>query len=213
MRRTSIHRACIVLATALSVAISMAAAVPVAAQDFPRIPDPVPVAVDRATTAVLIMDFVDPLCPSAPACMEALPNVVRILSWARAEGLFVVHTRGGNGTALPDVAPIAGEPSVEGRADKFLNTPLDQLLRDKGIKTLIVTGYSGTGAVLYTSFEANARGYTVVAMDDAMPTALPVQAYIARFQLLNQPGAANPDNQPLRERMVTLSRSDLVTIK
>ena len=83
----------------------------------------------------------------------------------------------------------------------------------RGISTLIVTGYSGTGAVLYTSFEANARGYTVVAADDAIPTADSVGDYVARYQLLNQPGASNPTNEPLRSRVVTLSRSDLISAR
>lgn len=187
-------------------------AAPASAQDFPTIPDPVPVAVDQSRTALLVMDFVDTLCPPTPPCVAALPNAASLLTWARGQGLYVVHTRGGGGSPMPQVAPIAGEPSVEGRADKFLNTPLDQLLRDKGITTLILTGYSGTGAILYTSFEANARGYTVVVVDDAIPTAAPVQDYIARYQLLNQPGLGNPTNEPLSPRHVTLSRSDLITL-
>jgi len=184
-----------------------------AAQEFPPIPAPVPVAVDASTTALLVMDFVDTVCPTAPACVAAVPVAENLLTWARAEGIYVVHTRGAGGSPLPEVAPIAGEPSVEGRADKFFNTPLDQLLRDRGITTLIVTGYSGIGAALYTPFEANVRGYTVVAVDDAMPTNASVENYVARYQLLNQPGASNPTNEPLRPRAVTLSRSDLITLR
>jgi len=173
----------------------------------------VPVAVDPDHTALLVLDFVDTLCPPNPTCMEAAGKVSGLLAWARSEGLFVAHTVGGGGTPVAELAPMAGEPVIEGRSDKFLNTPLDQVLRDRGITTLIVTGFAANGAVLYTSFEANARGYTVVVADDGIAAVAPVQVYVARYQLLNQPGLGNPTNEPLRSRAVTLSRSDLISAR
>jgi len=173
----------------------------------------VPVAVDPDHTALLVLDFVDTLCPPNPTCMEAAGKVSGLLAWARSEGLFVAHTVGGGGTPVAELAPMAGEPVIEGRSDNFLNTPLDQVLRDRGITTLIVTGFAANGAVLYTSFEANARGYTVVVADDGIAAVAPVQVYVARYQLLNQPGLGNPTNEPLRSRAVTLSRSDLISAR
>ena len=51
------------------------------------------------------------------------------------------------------LVPRAGEFLIEGSggADKFVNSNLDQGLKAKGIKTVIVTGTSAQGAVVGTS--------------------------------------------------------------
>jgi hypothetical protein len=41
-------------------------------------------------------------------------------------------------------APTADEPSVRSGPDKFLNTNLDKILKDKGIQTVIATGTNKT---------------------------------------------------------------------
>ena len=46
-----------------------------------------------------------------------------------------------------------------GGADKFVNSNLDQGLKDRGIKTVIVTGTSAQGAVCGTTNGAAQRGY------------------------------------------------------
>ena len=67
--------------------------------------------------------------------------------------------------------------------------------------------------MLYTSFGACARGLTVVVAEDGISSREAFATYVARWQLLNQPGLANAGNVPLQPKAVTLSRSDLVTFK
>ena len=66
--------------------------------------------------------------------------------------------------------------------------------------------------MLYTAFGANVRGYTVVVATDGI-SAAPFPMVLTQYQLLNQPGFANPENTPLAENKVTLSRSDLITFR
>ncbi len=55
------------------------------------------------------------------------------------------------GDTLPEVAPTGDEPFVQSGPDKFLNTDLEKILRDHGIKTVIVAGTAAHGAVLHTA--------------------------------------------------------------
>src|SRR5262245_101977 len=76
------------------------------AQELPTLPDPVAVTVDRAATALLVLDMNDPVCATRPPCVETVPTVVALLERARAEGLTVMHstTLTANGW-LPEVTP------------------------------------------------------------------------------------------------------------
>ncbi len=99
------------------------------------------------------------------------------------------------------------DPIVRSSADKFYGTSLDVLLRERAARVLCLFGMAAHGAVLYTSFAACARGYTVVVVEDAICAHDAKGVEVARWQLLHQPGFANPDNEPMREHAVTLARS------
>lgn len=114
---------------------------------------------------------------------------------------------------LPDVAPQTGEPQVATRADKFFNTNLDQLMKDRGITTAVIVGTAANGAVLYTSFGANERGYTVVVAEDGIAADDDFALVLTKWQLLNEPGFTNSDNTPLKAMAVTISSSDKITFK
>ena len=72
-------------------------------------------------------------------------------------------------------------------------------------------GTAANGAVLYTAFGACARGLSVVVAEDGISSRDPFATYLARYQLLNQPGFVNAQNVPLQPKAVTLSRSDLIS--
>ena len=57
---------------------------------------------------------------------------------------------------------------VSGGADKFVNSNLDAGLKEKGVKTVIVTGTSAQGAVAGTTNGAAQRGYKVVVPIDGL---------------------------------------------
>jgi nicotinamidase-related amidase len=66
------------------------------------------------------------------------------------------------------VAPQPGEPNVTSGPDKFVNTDLDKILKDKSIKTVIAVGTASNGAVLFTASAAVFRGMDVIVPVDGM---------------------------------------------
>src|SRR5581483_3606394 len=57
-----------------------------AAQDMPAIPDPVAVQLDASTTAYLVLDMVDAICPGRPSCPSAAVAAASLLARAREAG-------------------------------------------------------------------------------------------------------------------------------
>jgi len=114
---------------------------------------------------------------------------------------------------LPDVAPRAGDVVIQSFAqDRFYNTDLDKILKEKGITTLILMGWKVSGSVTYTSVGATVRNYTVVVPVDASMATTDHETAVGIFQILNQ-ADSNPTNQPLKTKATTLSRTDLITIQ
>ena len=183
---------------------------------MPSPPDPVPVVIDPATTALLVFDIIEHICERQPKCREQLaPAVASLLARARRVGVAVAYgTRAANmSTWLPEVAPAPGDIKIENQAqDRFYNTDLDRALKAKGITTLILTGWKISGSVTYTSVGATLRGYTVVVPVDATSDATDYEIVIGKYQILNQ-NSANATNEPLKSRTSTLSRTDLITFK
>ncbi len=146
-----------------------------------------PVTVDPATTALLVLDFVKPICTN-PHCLADLPAVARTLQAARASHTMVVYSLGGGATAadiLPQVAPLGGEPTVTSGPDKFIGTELQQILASKGIKTVIVTGMAAEGAAMYTASHAAFLGLKVIVAIDATPSNFPYAEQYVVWHLVN----------------------------
>ena len=85
--------------------------------------------------------------------------------------------------------------------DKFMNTDLDKILKEKGIKTVIVVGTSGEGAVLNTAAGAALRGYKVIVPVDGVSSTNPYAEQYTAWHLTNAPRIGP---------QVTLTRIDLV---
>jgi len=129
------------------------------------------VTIDPKTTALLLLDFHPPNCTNRPRCIASLPQMKKLLTEARAKGVPVVYSVSGQASPaniMPDLVPASGEPWVRASVDKFLGTDLEKILKDKGIRTVIVTGTAAHGAVLYTGSEAALRGMTVIVPVDGM---------------------------------------------
>ena len=183
---------------------------------MPANPEPVPVALNTATTALLVFDVVERFAARQPVCRaKMLPVITALLARARKAGVTV-----GYGTRahtmqewLPEVAPQPGDIKIESQAqDRFYNTELDKLLKAKGITTLILVGWKVSGSVTYTSVGATLRGYTVVVPVDASLDATDYEIAIGQYQILHQ-NSANAANEPLKNRASTLSRTDLIAFK
>jgi len=129
------------------------------------------VTVEPQTTALLMLDFMNQNCGKRPRCMASLPAMKELLSQARARNMLVVYALIAKTTTadvLKDVAPQPSDPWVLSGPDKFVNTNLEQILKDKGIKTVIAVGTAAHGAVLYTASGAAFRGFNVVVPVDGM---------------------------------------------
>jgi nicotinamidase-related amidase len=199
------------LLAALTLLVPTAALAQTSPPAPPVLPDVSPIALDPATSAFLVLDINSAVCPSRPSCVASVPIISRMLGRARAAGMFVGFSTTAAGDILPDVAPREGEPVVTARADKFFNTTLDQILKDHGVQTVLLVGAAANGAVLYTSFGANERGYTVAIATDGISSGTDFDTYLAQYQILNQPGFSNPTNDPLHANAATFTRSDLIS--
>ena len=183
---------------------------------MPSPPDPVPVVLDPATTALLIFDIVDPICSRQPNCTgKMVPAIASLLARARQAGVTVAFgTRAPTMSKwLPEVLPAPGDIKIESQAqDRFYNTDLDKTLKAKGITTLILAGWKVSGSVTYTSVGATLRGYTVVVPVDASLDATDYEIAIGLYQILHQ-HSENAANEPLKNRASTLSRTDLISLQ
>jgi nicotinamidase-related amidase len=183
---------------------------------MPALPDPVRVTLNSATTALLVLDYVEPICNSQPKCKsQMLPAMTPFMERARKTGLVVAYgTREPNMSKwLPEVAPAPGDIKIVNIAqDRFYNTDLDKALKEKGITTIIMVGWKVSGSVAYTSVGATLRGYTVVIPVDTTTAATDYETAIGFYQILNQ-GNGNLTNQPLKPKAPTLSRTDMIAFQ
>lgn len=86
-----------------------------------------------------------------------------------------VLIRGEQGHAIvPELAPIPGEVVVDkpGKGS-FYATDLDLILRERGIRSLIVTGVTTEVCVHTTVREANDRGYECLVLEDCVASYIP----------------------------------------
>jgi hypothetical protein len=195
---------------------SPAAGTPLQTIQMPALPDPVRVNLKAATTALLVLDYVEPICNSQPKCKsQMLPAMTPFMERVRKAGLVVAYgTREPNMSKwLPEVAPAPGDIKIVNIAqDRFYNTDLDKALKEKGITTIIMVGWKVSGSVAYTSVGATLRGYTVVIPVDTTTAATDYETAIGFYQILNQ-GNGNLTNQPLKPKAPTLSRTDMITFQ
>ncbi len=172
----------------------------------PPAPELKPVKIDPKVTALLMLDFNKQICNAErrPRCFESIPKVQKLLTEARAKGVSVIHSiRSGEAVAdiAKELAPLAGEPVVSSGPDKFLGTDLEKILKEKGIKTVIVVGTTSHGAVLYTASVAALRGMKVIVPVDGMSAEnLYAEQYVA-WHLLNAPRIS---------ALTTLTKVDLI---
>jgi len=169
----------------------------------PPPPELKPVTIDPKTTALLMLDFMNQNCGRRPRCLASVPAVKDFLAQARVKGMMVVYATG-RGAKVADiveaVAPLGSEPLVAGPVDKFLNTDLDKILKDKGIRTVITIGTAAYGAVLHTASAAAMRGMKVIYPVDGASADAYGEQYAA-WHLANLPGFPGA---------VTLTKFDMV---
>ncbi|MEW5737097.1 MAG: cysteine hydrolase [Thermodesulfobacteriota bacterium] len=172
----------------------------------PPAPSLSPVSVDPARTALLVLDIEELTCNAArrPRCLETVPAIAGLLARARAAKMAVVHSQTPKGTPetiLPPVKPLPGEPVVRSSVDKFWNTDLENILREKGVDTVIVTGTAAHGAVLHTATAAGFRGFTVI---------LPLDCLSAEDLYTEQASVALLLTGPATRGKITATKSEMI---
>jgi nicotinamidase-related amidase len=170
----------------------------------PVAPEIKAVTVDPKTTALIMGDLMNRTCGKRPRCVAALPAIEKLLGEARAAKVAVIYSVVPDATPadiMTDVAPAADEPSVQSGSDKFLKTNLEEILKDKGIKTVIIVGTSAEGAVTYTGGGAALRGFNVVVPVDGMAS---VEPYAEQYV------AWHMTHAPIISAKVTLTRTGLI---
>jgi nicotinamidase-related amidase len=170
-------------------------------------PELKPATLDPKTSALLVMDLVKGSCNAErrPRCVASIPTIEKFLTEARGKGVTIIHTVAGSGTVadiLPPVAPKEGETVLTGTvANKFIRTPLEKTLKDKGITTVIPVGTAAHGAVLYTGSEAAFLQFKVaVPVDGASSENLFAEQAVA-WLFARAPGVSN---------QTTLTRFDMI---
>ncbi|RPI77326.1 MAG: cysteine hydrolase [Desulfobacteraceae bacterium] len=171
----------------------------------PPAPELKEVPVNPKETAFLVLDIQKLTCnpENRPRCIASLPKIKEFLQRVRAAKMMVVYSLAGTVTAediLPEVALLGGEPVVRSSVDKFYNTDLEKILKDKGIKTVIICGTAANGAVLHTATGAAVRGFQVIVPVDLMSADLYAEQYTA-WHLVNAPGS---------RRQTTLTKTGLI---
>ncbi len=150
-------------------------------------------ALDRRTTALLLLDFNHQTCNQErrPRCVASVPQVRKLLAAARAAGVPVAFSIGGGGKPadiLNELAPTADEPVVSSGLDKFYRTELEAFLKRHGAKTVVIAGVAANGAVLYTATTAvEPVGMQVIIPVDGVSADTPFAEQYTVWHLVNAP--------------------------
>ena len=141
----------------------------------PPRPELKPVTVDPSTTALLLLDMMKTGCGARPRCVASVPSVKRLHDSARKSGMLVWYSLvGSNGQATPadvidpEIAPRDGEWMRASGPDKFIGSNLEEKLKARGIKTVIVCGTSFQGVGIGTAGGSAQRGYEVIIPIDCL---------------------------------------------
>lgn len=144
------------------------------------------------STAILVLDILQQNCTAArrPRCAASVSRIRRLLDKGRSKAVVVAYSvfpQAAASDILAEITPEAGEPVVTSGPDKFLGTDLEKLLRDKGVKTVVIVGSAAHGAVLYTAGAAVFRGFEVVVAVDGMSADITYAEQYTTWHLANAP--------------------------
>jgi len=174
----------------------------------PPVPELKAVTVDSKTTALLILDLMKTNCGERPRCTAMVPNVKKLHDAARAANMMVFYTLVGPPGAtpadmVPGITPRDGEWIYQRGPDKYLGSDLEKRLKDKGIKTVIITGTSAQGVVIGTGSGSAQRGYKVIVPVDGMASEDPYMEQYAAWHMYKGGPA-------IITQHVTVTRSDMI---
>jgi nicotinamidase-related amidase len=159
----------------------------------PPAPELKSVAVDPKTSALLVLDMETSICKN-PRCAASISKINKLLTMAREMCMLIVYSLTLTGNPLDiawQIAPLLGDPIVKSNVDKFYKTNLEKILQERGVKTVLITGYAANGAVLHTATSAAFRSYNVIIPVDCMSADNPYAEQYTAWHMLNSPGTRN----------------------
>ena len=131
------------------------------AQEGPNRPEVKPLTLDSKTTAILVLDMNARCDDPKQVCSKIAAPIGDFLDKARTAGAPIIYTvsASAKGKSLGELAvPLKkkkGEVVIYPDGfDKFVGGELQAWLKDRGAKTLVITGSSSNAAVLYTATSA-----------------------------------------------------------
>lgn len=175
----------------------------------PNSPEIKSVITDSKETALLVLDIQNQNCNEErrQRCVQTIKNILKLLTKARSKEMLIIYslTSAAEATDIRnEVKPQEGESVVKSGVDKFFRTELEQLLKEKNIKKVILIGTSAEGAVLNTATSAAARGYEVIVPVDGLSSSIMYAEQYTVWHLVNSPGT---------RRRTILTKSNLISIR
>jgi nicotinamidase-related amidase len=139
------------------------------AQEGPNRPQPKPLALETKTAAILVLDLSVRCHDPKQVCSKLMPGLGEFLEKARASSATIIYTVSEpKGTPQAEVAaPLKrrnSEPVIYPNGfDKFFGGELQEMLKPKGVKSVVIVGASTHVGVLYTATSAaRMYGYNVI---------------------------------------------------
>ena len=176
----------------------------------PPAPELKPITVDGSTTALLILDMMKANCGVRPRCVATVPAVKKLNDAARAAGAMVWYSfvgSNGNSTTADQIDPALtahdGEWVRQNGPDKFIGSNLEEKLKTRGIKTVIICGTSFQGVGIGTGGGAAQRGYKVIIPIDCLSSENTYKEQYAAWHLFKG-GPAGVTSQ------VTMTRTSMM---
>jgi nicotinamidase-related amidase len=180
------------------------------AQEGPNRPEAKPLTLDSKTTAILVLDMNARCDDPKQVCSKIAAPLGDFLDKARAAGVPIIYTvsASAKGKPLGELAvPLKkkeGEVVIYPDAfDKFVGGELQAWLKERGAKTLVITGSSTNAAVLYTATSAaRMYRYNVVIPMDGVNAATQYEHEYSLHQFTVLPSEANKLFQFTRLSMI-----------
>src|SRR6476660_1407117 len=179
--------------------IASAAAIASAAEEGPNRPEPKPVMLDSKSTAILVLDLNARCDDPKQVCSKITAPLGDFLDKARAAAVPIIYSVSATAKGKPIgelAAPLRRKESetviYPDAFDKFYGGELQAFLKDKGAKTLIITGSATNNAVLYTATTAaRMHRYSIVIPMDGVNASSRYEQEYAIHQFTVLPSEAN----------------------